>query len=174
MDTSSSDRLADASRSIPSRRDFLHQTAGIAAAIATMTPSVQAPEEIQRLDRFVKSSWPLGVGSAVPPTCGAASRRRLPTSSRKMRRLWECTSSSAIRLLLNDDQWGTDRVDHRWDWIRTGVPPYQRNDSRCIVRGSYRCDLRILSGASSGGIGETLETKASRVLLSRQRLGPGD
>ena len=33
MDTSSSDRLADGSRSTPSRRDFLHQTAGIAAAV---------------------------------------------------------------------------------------------------------------------------------------------
>ncbi len=42
---------------------------------------------------------PLGVGSGVPPRCGAASRRRLPTSSRKMRRLWECTSSSGTKLL---------------------------------------------------------------------------
>ena len=45
MDTSSSDHLGDASRSAPSRRDFLHQTAGIAAAIATMTPSVQATDQ---------------------------------------------------------------------------------------------------------------------------------
>jgi hypothetical protein len=44
MDTSSSDRLADGSRPIPNRRDFLHQTAGIAAAVATMTPSVQAAD----------------------------------------------------------------------------------------------------------------------------------
>jgi hypothetical protein len=42
VDTSSPDRLADGSRSTPSRRDFLHQTAGIAAAITTMTNSVQA------------------------------------------------------------------------------------------------------------------------------------
>ncbi len=45
MDTSSSDRHADASRSAPSRRGFLHQTAGIAAAITTMTPSVQAADQ---------------------------------------------------------------------------------------------------------------------------------
>ena len=42
MDTSSSDRLTDASGSTPSRRDFLHQTAGIATGIATMTTSIQA------------------------------------------------------------------------------------------------------------------------------------
>ena len=44
MDTSSSDRLADGSRSTTSRRDFLHQTAGIAAAVATLTPSAQAAD----------------------------------------------------------------------------------------------------------------------------------
>jgi hypothetical protein len=45
MDTSSSDRLADGTRSTtPTRRDFLHQTAGIAAAAATMTPRVQAAQ----------------------------------------------------------------------------------------------------------------------------------
>ena len=45
MDTSSSDRLADASGSTSSRRDFLHQTAGIAAGIATMTTAVQAKDQ---------------------------------------------------------------------------------------------------------------------------------
>jgi hypothetical protein len=44
VDTSSLDRLADGSRSTPSRRDFLHQTAGIATAIVTMSPSVQAAD----------------------------------------------------------------------------------------------------------------------------------
>jgi hypothetical protein len=44
VDTSSSDRLADASRSTPSRRDFLHQAAGIATAVAAITPSVQAAD----------------------------------------------------------------------------------------------------------------------------------
>ena len=45
MDTSPSDRPADASGSTSSRRDFLHQTAGIAAGIATMTTSVQAADQ---------------------------------------------------------------------------------------------------------------------------------
>ena len=44
MDTSSSDRLADGIRSTPSRRDFLHRTAGIATAVATMTSSAQATD----------------------------------------------------------------------------------------------------------------------------------
>jgi hypothetical protein len=44
MDTTSLDRLADGNRSAPSRRDFLHQSAGIAAAVATITPSVQAAD----------------------------------------------------------------------------------------------------------------------------------
>ena len=45
MDTSPSDRLADASGSTSSRRDFLHQTAGIAAGIATMATSVSAKDQ---------------------------------------------------------------------------------------------------------------------------------
>jgi len=45
MDTSSSDRLADGSRSTPSRRDFLHQTAGIATGVATMVTAVQARDQ---------------------------------------------------------------------------------------------------------------------------------
>src|SRR2546421_1438469 len=44
MDTSSSDRPTDASGSTSSRRDFLHQAAGIATGIAAMTPSVHAAE----------------------------------------------------------------------------------------------------------------------------------
>jgi len=45
MDTSPSDRLADAIGSSSSRRDFLHQTAGIAAGIATMATSVSAKDQ---------------------------------------------------------------------------------------------------------------------------------
>jgi hypothetical protein len=45
MDTSLSDRLADASGSTSSRRDFLHQTAGIAAGIATMATSAPAKDQ---------------------------------------------------------------------------------------------------------------------------------
>jgi hypothetical protein len=48
MDTTSSDRLADASGSPPSRREFLHQTAGIAAGIATMAASVSAKDQPAR------------------------------------------------------------------------------------------------------------------------------
>jgi hypothetical protein len=44
MDTPSSDRFADAIGSTPSRRDFLHQAAGIATAVSTITPSVHAAE----------------------------------------------------------------------------------------------------------------------------------
>ena len=45
MDTCPSDRLADAIGSSSSRRDFLHQTAGIAAGIATMATSVPAKDQ---------------------------------------------------------------------------------------------------------------------------------
>jgi hypothetical protein len=45
MDTSSSDRLAGASGSTSSRRDFLHQAAGIATAIAAATPAVHAGDD---------------------------------------------------------------------------------------------------------------------------------
>ncbi len=48
MDTTSADRLADASGSPPSRREFLHQTAGIAAGIATMAASVSAKDQPAR------------------------------------------------------------------------------------------------------------------------------
>jgi hypothetical protein len=45
MDTTSSDRLADAGGSASSRREFLHQSAGIATGIATMTTQVQAKDQ---------------------------------------------------------------------------------------------------------------------------------
>lgn len=45
MDTSPSDRRADAGGSTSSRRDFLHQTAGIAAGIATMATSVSVKDQ---------------------------------------------------------------------------------------------------------------------------------
>ena len=45
MDTSSSNRPADASGSTSSRREFLHQTAGIATGVATMVAAAQAKEQ---------------------------------------------------------------------------------------------------------------------------------
>ena len=45
MDTSSSNRPADASGSTPSRREFLHQTAGIATGVATMVTAAQAKDQ---------------------------------------------------------------------------------------------------------------------------------
>src|SRR5262245_56839823 len=45
MDTSPEDRLTDASSSTPSRRDFLHQAAGIATGIATITTSIHAADQ---------------------------------------------------------------------------------------------------------------------------------
>jgi hypothetical protein len=45
MDTSASDSTVDASGSSSSRRDFLHQAAGIATGIAAMSSSVQASQE---------------------------------------------------------------------------------------------------------------------------------
>ena len=75
---------------------------------------------------------------------------------------------------VDDDRGSTGRVDHRRYRIRIGIPKYERNDLRGIVRGTSRCSFRILSWASSGRIDETLETKGSRILLSSQRVGPGD
>src|SRR6516164_11705477 len=45
MDVSSSNRPTDGSGSTSSRREFLHQTAGIATGIATLTASVHAAEQ---------------------------------------------------------------------------------------------------------------------------------
>jgi hypothetical protein len=45
MDASSSHRASDANDSTSSRRDFLHQTAGIASGIATMTASTHAADQ---------------------------------------------------------------------------------------------------------------------------------
>jgi hypothetical protein len=45
MDTSSSNRPADASSSPSSRREFLHQTAGIATGVATMVTATQAKDQ---------------------------------------------------------------------------------------------------------------------------------
>ena len=42
MDNPQSDNLVNPSESSSSRRDFLHQAAGIAAGIATMTSSVSS------------------------------------------------------------------------------------------------------------------------------------
>ena len=44
MDTSPPDRLANGTMTASSRRDFLHQAAGIAAGMAALAPAVEADD----------------------------------------------------------------------------------------------------------------------------------